>query len=286
MITRISCLALVISACGSNNTEVPPLPKETNVELVQRGAAPYRELRYHVAKGTKTTIEVGVSSVLAGRPSPTVTTTLAFTGEDVRPDGGMVLRSVLEKTVGTSPDGQPLPAELVNFFEGTQITATLSPVGTVSDPKVVPGPHPMPTDELEAEMTALPKMFEQATFALPNAPVGAGAIWKTRKVIEENGVRVTAVTTFTVTAIDGDTVTYTRTSQLSGPDQTIAKDGHAVALSNIAGSGDGKGSVNLATFALTAESSQQYAATIRDKADSTGATDQLAVTMKLTMQPK
>ncbi|MCX5741479.1 MAG: DUF6263 family protein [Proteobacteria bacterium] len=284
MMWRIS-LVIVLAACGGKPAPPPPIV-ETNVELVGRGAAPLTTLRYKLAKGRTTRLDVAVTSVMLERKSPQVTTTMSFVADDVLADGRVVLRSTVEKTVGVMPDGTtPVPAELVNFFEGTQIAGTLSAVGTLSETKVIPGPHKLPSADLETELAQLPKMFEQAAIALPNAPVGVGASWRTRKSIDENGVKVTAVSTMTITAIDGDKLSFTRATQLSGPDQTITRDGLNVALSQITGSGHGKGTIDLATFEITLDSEDAYQAKVRDKRTPTAPEEPMAVSMMMSMAP-
>lgn len=284
MATRFLAVVLAFTvACGTKAPDAP-LPKETNVELIKRGAAPFTELRYRMPKGSTMKLDVGVSSVMAGRTTPKVTTTMAFVVEDVAPDGRMTLRSTVERSVGAMPDGTAVPAEMTGMFDGTQLVGTMSPVGTMTDTKVVPGPRPLPA-ELAEQLASLPKLFEQAAMPLPNAPVGVGATWRTRKAIDENGVKITATTTTTITQITGTSISYDRVTTLVGPDQDIARGDVNVALTELAGNGHGTGTLDLATFAITSESEDAYTAKVRDKRAPDGQPEPFGVSMTLTMTP-
>jgi hypothetical protein len=280
IIAVLAGLALV--SCKS---DPPPKPiVESNVELVQRGAVPQRVLRYHIAKGTATTVEVGIEADVMGRKSPSITTTLAMLGDDVLPDGRMVVRSTVKSTRAKTPDGSDVPAELVSVFDGISIIATVSPVGTLSDTKLDMAGKTLPP-ELDAQVQALTKSFEQVAMVLPDGPVGVGASWKTRKTIEQNKMTMTAVTTITVTAIDGDKISFTRSSAISGPDQTLVVPPQSVLLKNIAGTGTAKGTVDLAKFAITSEANDEYHADAADPATPTQL-DKLSVSMKMTLTAK
>ncbi|MBA3540018.1 MAG: hypothetical protein H0T79_10350 [Deltaproteobacteria bacterium] len=276
-------LIVLFVTLGCSGAERVP-PAETNVELVARGALPHRELRYRVAKGTTTTIEVGVDATIIGRDAPTITTAMSFVGENVQPDGRMNLRSTVLSTRAKQPDGQMVPAELTKVFDGIMITATLSPVGTLTDAKVDLAGKDLP-EQVNAQLQTLTKSFDQVAMVLPNGPVGVGAQWKTRKTIEQNKVTMTAVTMITLTAIEGDKLTFTRTSEITGPDQTVKEGEVSVSLKNISGSGSAKGTIDLAHLATTSESTDEYHAEIFDQSAPTK-TEKLVVKMSMTITPK
>ncbi len=278
-------IALVVALVGCHKAEPPPKPvAETNVELVQRGAAPQRTLRYHIAKGVSTTIAVGIDAEVMGRKSPSITTTMVFAGDDVHPDGNMVVRSTVQSTHAVGADGSEVPAEMTNMFDGISIVATISPVGTLTDAKVDLAGKALPP-ALDSQVQALTKSFEQVAMILPNGPVGVGAVWKTRKTIEQNKMTMTAVTTLTLTAIDGDKITFTRSSEITGPDQTVGEAPQSVLLKNLAGTGTAKGSIDLAKFAVSSEANDEYHADAADPATPTK-TEKLAVSMKMTLTTK
>lgn len=290
--SRCHVLAITIgaglAACHQSEPAPPPPPTETNVELVARGSAPQRVLRYHVAKGVKTTMDVGVQATVMGRVTPQIVTTMDFSGEDVLPDGRMQLASVVRHTTATTADGAVAPPELTSVFDGITIRATITPVGTLADAKVDLGGKQL-APELDGQVQSLTKGFEQAAMILPEGPVGVGAVWRTRRTIEQNKMTMTAITTVTITKLDGDRVGFTRETAISGPDQTVAQDDVKVALTHIVGSGKASGTIDLATFAITSTADDEYHADARDAgsgSDTAADLQKLAVSMHLTMTPK
>src|SRR4051794_19552145 len=85
----------LLVACKSH--EAPPAPSPMDVVLVKPGAEPRRVIRYAVAKGTHTTVELAtdwkVSAGEIGNVMPTIVTAFDITCEDVAPDGSMKLRA-------------------------------------------------------------------------------------------------------------------------------------------------------------------------------------------------
>lgn len=255
---RYLALAALIVGCKTN--QAPPAPPATDVVVVAPGAAPQRALRYAVAKGTKTTIELSIDwKVTAGEIAstlPTIVTTLELSCDDVGKDGSMKLHAkVVDATAHERADSQVAPASIASLLEplkGVSMALTLAPDGRISQPTTEAGAKPL-SPAVDEQMKALGTSFQQLAMSLPTPPVGNGAKWRTSRKIQQNGMALTTVTTVDVTSLDATTVGYTLTSEVHGADQTVMQNGIAVELKDLAGTASGKGTLNLTTGVTTGE---------------------------------
>jgi hypothetical protein len=253
-------LALAALLLGCKSNEPPPAPKTTDVVVVEPGAAPQRALRYAVAKGTKTTIELSIDwKVTAGEIGstlPTIVTTLELACDDALADGSMKLHAkVLDATAHERPDSQVAPASIASLLEplkGVAMSLTLAPDGRVSPPTIDAGAKPL-SPAVDQQMKALAASFQQLAMSLPTAPVGNGAKWRTSRKIQQSNMTLTTVTTVDVTSIDASTVGFTLISEVHGDDQTVMQNGIAVDMKDLTGTASGKGTIDLSKGVTTGE---------------------------------
>jgi hypothetical protein len=138
-------VAVVLAACKTN--EAPPPPKPTDVVVVAPGAAPQTAVRYAVAKGTKSTVELATDwKVTAGEMAtalPTIVTTFEVACDEVAPDGMMKLHAkVLDASAHERADSQVNPASIASELEplkGTTLAMSLAPDGRAAQATVEPG---------------------------------------------------------------------------------------------------------------------------------------------------
>ena len=257
-------LTAFLVACKSK--EPPKPPAQTDLVVVKPGTAPLRAIRYAVAKGTHTTVELAtdwrVTAGEIGSVMPTIMTTFDVACEDVTPDGSMKLRAkVLDATAHERADSAVAPAAIATVLEplkGTTFTITLSPDGHVSAPTFETAPDGSGSSgsasaALTEQLQALGASFQQLAMPLPTAPIGVGAEWKTTRNIQQNGMALTSVTTLDVTSLDAATVGFTLASEIHGGDQTVTQAGMAVELKDVGGSATGKGTIDLAKGTTTGE---------------------------------
>jgi len=255
---RYLVLAAVLVGCKSH--EPPPAPPPTDVVVVAPGTPPQRALRYAVAKGTKTTIELSVDwKVTAGEITsalPTIVTTLDIACDDVAADGTMKLHAkVLDASAHERADSQVAPASIASLLEplkGTTLTLTLAPDGRVAPPTVDQGTKPL-SPAVTEQLQALAASFQQLAMSLPTAPVGVGAKWRTSRKIQQNGLALTTVTTVDITGLDATTAAFTLGSEVHGADQTVTQNGVAVDVKDVTGTAQGKGTIDLAKGVTTGE---------------------------------
>ena len=271
---RTAIVLLAVAACGKADKSPPVSPPLTpsTVELVKPGAEPRAVLHYALAKGVKTTIELAVDVELAasgmGGPVPTLVMTMEIGADDVLPDGRMLVRSTVAKVTARDRTGSKISsdtmAQQAGLLVGIGVVAKLSPNGTLSDAHLDFGAQHLPP-EMQDQLGSLTKGFERVALALPDVAVGAGAVWRTKKEIEESGAHMTATTTIEITAIEGSLISYTRTVDVTGPDQTIQQMGVAVTMKNISGKGSGHGKLDLSRMVLDGEMSDELHQELRSQ---------------------
>ena len=295
---RISLVIVLLIGCGkSADTGTPapapapvvaapkPVATPSSVALVSPGAEPRQVLRYQLAKGSKSSFELDVDVDIAagsmGGPIPTLVMIMDLTTDDVFPDGRMKVRSVVSKVTAKDRAGSKITADAMQqqaaILVGIGIIGTLSPNGTLVDAHLDFGDKHLP-DEMQAELGQLTKGFERVALALPDQPVGVGARWTTTKEVVESGAHMTAVTTIELTKLEGTKLSFTRSAEISGPDQTIQQLGLEVAMKHIHGHGGGQGVLDLARMVLEGEMTDE----LSDELSGSGQTMQAAMTMKST----
>ncbi len=286
---NVIAIAWVIAAgCGSKDPP-PPAPPLDGLTVIDAGAAPRTQLRYQIAKGTRTPLEVTGDMVLgdgaSAAPWPTIVTGTEIVTEDVSPDGAMHVRYTVLSAIAHDRPNQLVTAEQMTaplqLLVGTSIRGTLSPSGVLSAVSVDTGGKQLPP-ALEAQVSSLTRAFERLVMPLPTEPVGVGALWTFRQPLDQTGMHLLAATTIKVTAKSETTVAIVLTSELSGPDQTVTEAGSKVAMKNIGGKMRGTGTIDLARLTLAGE----LIADLHMELTSDGQSDRTTMTTTLRLAPK
>jgi len=227
------------------------LPPE--VQLVATGIEPRQKLRYHAAKSTARTLEVAIDmDVTAGDMEsalPHMVMTLSVLVEDVLYDGRMKLRTTVRDVEAHERITSPIaPASLgapTDAMRGLVMTSTLYRDGHVADASIEGGN--------QFDVGTLGGNFEQVMMPLPDEPVGVGAVWRSSRPIQQGAMKLKAVSTITVTAMNGDNISFTIDTQAHGDDQVFRDARESMDMKDIVGTGKGKGTIDLATLAMTSE---------------------------------
>ncbi len=261
---------------------------EPNVEMISRGDEPRVPLRYQLAKGTSTKVEITLDVAMMGRESPSVTMTMEIVGEDVLPDGTMKVRSTIRSAEIHDRPGGPAVAALMksqaDMMVGVAVTGSLSPEGKLLDAQLDLGTSGLPA-EAKAQLGSLTQSFTKLAMVVPNQPVGVGAKWRTRDTIEQSGITQTSSTTVQIEKIDGNRVTFSRTSLISGADQTISQGSGSVTIKNIGGQGSAHGTLELDHLVMAATIADEYHSEVGTNG-SNGSTEKMTASMNLTLTPK
>jgi hypothetical protein len=226
--------------------------------VVSPGVPPQQLLRYHLAKGTRSTLELEVEgSLTAGDLPPSAAPPLVFMLEivvdDVTSDGHMKLTTTIQELTTHAAADQPGTAAAASeaaALKGLKIASTLAPDGTISDVKIASDDKALSVDakaQVEALVQAMPKL----AMPLPPTPVGIGAKWRSSHALgPASPLALQSVTTIDLTGVSGSLVTYEVASTVHGADQKVAQDGVEVDVKSITGTASGRGTFDLQKLAI------------------------------------
>lgn len=284
---RIVGLLLWIG-CGCGGEKPTPAPTDPNgVEVMYAGSEPRRELRYRITKGDKLEVELTIDVELdaggIGGPLPTVVVGTELVATDVLPDSSMRVRATINSVTSHDVPNSTLSAESMathmQLLKGMSMSGALLPDGGIRELHAET-PAKLPP-AMAQQLETVTRGFQQVSLSLPHLPVGNGAAWRQRKTIEQNGMKLFAVTTIVVTAMDERSFTFTSSTSLGGQDQTVALQGHTIEMTNIGGVGTGKGTIDLTKMVMTGETTLSF----HSDMTTAGNTDQMGMTMTTRVAP-
>ena len=263
---NLAAVALVLPAvaligCSKGNDAAH---RSTDLQLVSRGNEPRQVLRYRLAKGTSQKLEVAVDMNInagdMGGALPTIVMSFTVGVEDVVPVGAKLRTTVVDMEARDRDETRVKPEALngpLDMMKGIVLTATLTPNGRLFGSKIDTGGKQMP-QEAKSQLAALASSFDNLMMPLPDDAVGVGAVWRNSKPIEQNGLKLTAVNTVQLTAIDGDKLSFTIDTETHGADQTVNQGGTTLEVTHITGTGTGTGTIDLRTLAVTSELTTEF----------------------------
>jgi hypothetical protein len=250
---------ILLAALGCKSQEPPPPPPPGDLVVVSPGVLPQRLLRYQLAKGTKSTVELEVEGKLtAGDMTPSVAPPLVFSLEtvvdDVTADGHMKLTTtILELTTHAAADqpGTPAATSEAAALKGFKIASTLTPDGTITDVKIASDDKAL-SDAAKAQLEPLVQAIPKLAMQLPPTPVGIGAKWRSSRALGPvSPLVLQSVTTIDLTGLSGSLVTYELGSTVHGADQKTKQDDVEVDVKSITGTAKGRGTFDLQKLAIT-----------------------------------
>lgn len=253
------------SSAGTGSAAAGPAARPSGVEVLDAGAAPRQRLQHRLTAGTHTVLVVEVDLDRTGPtgdgPLPTLVTTLDVRVESVTGDRAK-LKTTVTKVGASSRDGAAVPTEAIAaqaaLLEGAVVTSTVLPDGSISELSVKLPARDVPPD-LAAAATRQLSVMEKMALRLPAAPIGVGGAWRYTVDDAPTGIPVHAQTTVTVTALTATHLTYELTTTLRGDDHRMQAAGMDLMVTKLAGSGKGKGTVDLTSWAQTSELVQSLA---------------------------
>ncbi len=266
----VTCAALlVVIGCGSDDKpKPPPPPPAEGIELVSPGVEPRRPLRYALAVRREplpieVAMDVDAETVDSGAKMPTLAMSLDVAIAEVDQAGNAKVRMTVAaagarvRDPSTTPDPDTLAIVRVMdrqsaLLGGLVIAYTVSPAGKITDSKIDAVGRDL-SGPMQQQVATLVQTAESLAMALPDQPVGVGAIWKDRRTIKQNQLTLKSITTIEITAIDGDRVTFKGTSELAAADQMITQGSDSAQVTKIAGHGTLAGSFDLGKAIMLGE---------------------------------
>ena len=189
-------------------------------EVLDAGAAPRQELRLRLTQGAKATIaltvDLNVTQQSAGTDQalngPPVTETIEFTVGKVQGDHAEISFRFADVAVDRTGSGLT-DAEYLTVTADTQALIGLGGRGQVTDRGVFSNLTYDHSPDLDPAVQASLRQFEgqvdTLTPTLPEEPLGVGARWQATDTITASGISVDQVTTYEVTELTAEQVSYT-----------------------------------------------------------------------------
>ncbi len=271
-------LALMTGACGPDKAAPAPSPAEgaptvaaDGLTVLEPGAAPREVLRYSLAPGARTTVELALDLDIdaggLGGTLPTVIVQSEIAVTEVRPDGSALIRTTILDVRAQDRAGTLMPASSMTahmqLLRGLALVGELRPDGGLGELALGPTATPLPP-ALAQQLDSVRRGLTQLAMPLPTTPVGIGARWTYGRTIRpaastDLAVEMHARTTVTLTDLALPRVTFTSTTEVTGADQRVAQAGLTVTVSQITGTGHGAGTLDLGQLSLTGELVQSLA---------------------------
>ena len=230
----LGATATLFSGCGLFEDEAPatttaPKPTTTSSPAPQRaaepevldtGTAPRQELRLRLVQGARATIaltvDLNVTQQSAGTDQalngPPVTETVEFTVGKVQDDHGEISFRFTDVAVDRTGSGLT-DAEYLTVTADAQALIGLGGRGQVTDRGVFSDLTYDDATDLNPAVQSSLRQFEgqvdTLTPTLPEEALGVGARWQSADTITASGISVDQVTTYEITELTAEQVSYT-----------------------------------------------------------------------------
>ena len=214
------------------STSTTTTPVVAGPTLVSAGAAPRRALRFGLEEGATSTVAVTtdlaiVQKAPAGDQTvdpPPVTQKIEYRVAKVDADGATISFEVLDASI-TSAGTDLTPTEVVELTGALKPLIGIRGTGHLSRQGRLTGasftlPRGLDPD-VRRQVAELPAQLGALTPGLPDEPVGVGGSWTTTDTTAPAGVEATQTTTYVVTAIEGDVVSYRATTRVKADRQVL-----------------------------------------------------------------
>lgn len=202
-------------------------------EMISDGKGKKELLTYRPSKGDKQQVSIRIDMnqkmdmdgfSLPEMQMPGMITTMEAEVLDVTPDGNFQTSFLV---TGARAEGTAqTPAEIVSAVDtalkemsNVRFVSTLTSAGVV-----VASTSELPDDatpEMRKAYADMSRSMDQLGSVLPTTPVGIGASWKVTQALENNGMKVDQVSTYTLQERRGDLATLAVTVQQNGAPQKL-----------------------------------------------------------------
>lgn len=197
-----------------------PGSKAGGVKLIDAGAEPRRQLRFHLKAGDKQTmimtIEMSIQQPGMGGGAgsqttkiPAINIPMDVTIQNVAPNGDFTYQLVAEEAGIATEPGNALPPQVMQILK-TQLAAIkgLTATGTMSNrgvsKKVDVTAPPTADPQTRQTLDQMKEGMSNIGSPLPEEAVGAGAKWELDRTIKSEGLNVDQKEGYELVSADGD----------------------------------------------------------------------------------
>ncbi|MHC4217308.1 MAG: DUF6263 family protein [Planctomycetota bacterium] len=197
----------------------PAAPKAAvplTVTLIEPGAGPHRPLRFRPKAGSVELVDLTVSietgqtiggQVMPQQKMPAMQYAMKIVINDVNEAGDISFDFEYTSTnVVPDPDVDPYVVEMMRSalkaIEGLRGKGVITKQGYNKLVKFERTPDT--NEQVLQQMEGMERSMEQLVSPFPAEPVGVGAVWKVKGVIEQQGMAIDQETTFSLVAVEGD----------------------------------------------------------------------------------
>jgi hypothetical protein len=168
--------------------------------------------------------------------------------------------SVDEKSL--DKEGQYFKSK-IGGLAGTLVRVSVSTTGALGAVVSTPPANADPAGALVVDKleTALNHMF----VALPESPIGTGARWRTRSVIDQAQVRIDSDSQLEAVSVSTTQAVIDRVTTLSAPKRTVSQNGLDIEISNVSGTMRTHTTLKAGDIAPTATGTYESSMTFRAK---------------------
>ncbi|MCB0977455.1 MAG: hypothetical protein KDB02_08350 [Acidimicrobiales bacterium] len=232
-LASLGCLALLMaSGCSafrddsSSAAEAPVSTTSTiprpSTELLSAGDTPRRTLRFDLGSEEVTlalTGDIDVTQSGSGEPLlvdlPPIRQRIKVTTTPL--GGGTTKIDVVFEALSAAPTPTLSASERKTLDNMLATLVGLRGGGRIDDRGRITAMHYTPPDDLNDDLASVVEemtaQISSLVAPLPAEPVGLGARWRSTTNVEVGGAAVPISTVFEITSIDGDTISYTSTSE-------------------------------------------------------------------------
>jgi hypothetical protein len=246
---------------GQPPPKAAPAAPAVEVKLIEPGAEPRKELRFHPKPGSQQnaalTMHITLDTTIGEMPSqtvkmPAIKLAPQFTVKSVAEDGEISYEVVVrEASVAEEAGGIPAVLEAIKgAVTGMQ---GLSGTGTLSSRGISKGLQLNVSATKDPQTRQLIDQIQQALVGLavplPQEAIGPGAKWEVKMPIKSQDVRVDQTVTYELGSLDGERLTLKSAATQSAANQKVPSammPGLKLNLIKLAGKGSGTSTADLA----------------------------------------
>ncbi|MEO6627703.1 MAG: hypothetical protein ABIP03_03965 [Aquihabitans sp.] len=258
---------------------------EPTTVVLNRGAAPRRALRMNLKAGDVTTVALTIDLEIVQRDAdqadqaeagdsvdqiidpPAIREVVRFRVDRVAGDVADLSFAFTGATVDRTGTNLTDP-EFVELTASVQKIIGLGGQGQITNRGVVQNFRYDPPEDIDPNVaTALRNAEDQMgalAFPLPVEAVGVGAQWRSTTQSKVSGISVRQTTTYNLTAVAGDTLTYTATTRQEAAEQPVEEPSGATTAKVVSSEvrGSGSGTTNLDSLRAEGKSTLQVSQVI------------------------